>query len=401
MLPAGASRSNKMSHPGYYSTLQERIYNTAPENVDELQLDMRVSTILDSLFITNTVRLSIPQWLDNDNDLKPTNHYVIQFASRINRTKPLFFEPYDPLVVTRYKEKELLSVIDARVIYSRDEPVTNFIVSELQIMAENPRKYFKEVGKRWSKCLICNRDLTAVDSIKRAMGKVCYSRVRDIAEDLRNLEEIEDRESNAKPSDPDMECEYGCDIETNKDEPEVISKMPMSNLLNPIEISGLNDINSKLQRYSNIGAIYNSAGFLTVEPQTSKINAKVNFVKGMVEINLENKQDRWELRHLVQKYPKSQYDEKTDTWSISNRTYNLISDKLNIANFNATALKYNIRVEDGINGILVYNFPFSNKEDIKNLSKGEVIWLPDIKAWQVPNQLRADLNKLINKLEGE
>lgn len=388
------------SHQGYYSSLAERVSGNVPILQGLYTINKQIAAILDSLFVSNGVRLSIPRWKKDDSDISPTYHYVIQFSSR-NRQHPLFFEPYDPLIITEYKKNNILTVIDEQTVYARDDDTAQFIISELTILSNNPRRYFKEVGKRWSKCLICTRTLTNVESMKRAMGPVCYGRVRDIADVLRNIEEGGKVESYVEV--PDINCDFGCDVLEGPDGPEVelILKMPDTKLLNPIELEGLNKINSKLQKYINVGAIYSPQGLLTVEPNVNRIRVNIKYLPGTVNIKLENGRDRWFLRQLVQRYPRSEYNEKDDSWTVSNRTYTTISGNLSVLNPEEPFLgskTHNIRIEENEDGILVYNFPYDQRSEIKKLRSR---WRPDLKAWVVPNDNREELNVLINKIESE
>lgn len=164
-------------HPGFYTTLQERREGiTVSNSLHRLHED--TEEVLNVLFTSETVIVSLPYW--EEEDVMPHHVYHIKFS----RNNPgtgiayLFAGDYNPLVV--YRSDRIIGVIYEQYYFSRSEEDTAWILRQFEEIEEDPVSYFSRIGERWGKCMICSRKLTAEKSIERAIGPVCYKRIRQI-----------------------------------------------------------------------------------------------------------------------------------------------------------------------------------------------------------------------------
>jgi hypothetical protein len=179
----------KRNYVSYFMTLEERRdvgMMLKYKNVKPEALNSKVVGALSSLFVNNKVHLYLPWWSDKRN---PIDFYELRFSSNGAGVRK-FADPYDPILIRREKHNEIVAVVYEGYIFRRD--ATPMLLELFEEMANDPAEFFERVGKRWGRCLCCKKEITADKSIERAIGPVCYKRIKKVVKFVTQVkEEIE------------------------------------------------------------------------------------------------------------------------------------------------------------------------------------------------------------------
>jgi hypothetical protein len=161
------------------STMVAKYRSTTP-----IILEKIISDILRTLFITTEVKLYLPYWDKSNTGSTPDVWYYIRYATKASRS-PLFVEPYNPMMVKKYtnNSKGEIKSEECAIIYAGHLFALSTIPHLLDLMskmAEWDSDFFEVCGKRWGRCLMCNKELKVEKSLERSMGPVCFSRLEKV-----------------------------------------------------------------------------------------------------------------------------------------------------------------------------------------------------------------------------
>lgn len=369
-------------NPGYYLTLDERLQSTVdPVTVTPLGLSAGVAKLLADLYPNNRVTLSLPRWTSISGEIHgplpaPDIVYVLRRSTKVKKA-PLFFEPYDPVVVT--VGTNIIGVIWESTAYARDTDGMKFVIGELEYAASDPVTYFSEIGRRWGHCILCRRELTAEKSLEKSIGPVCYRTVKFL--------QTEAQKNPITQGEPVGNGE--CPIELPSIVPSVPSLTALDiSLLNPIEQAGLHSFNQKILTLTSLGMTNRADGTLTMNyPQ--KLTAKLLTEGGTIYLTVLNDPD--DTRAVVEPVD-AHYDATTGDWIVQNTIENTryINEHFTIVGPKSKTLADVVRVINGSSTIEIYDVPFGQKNIIKAIQGAR--WNPKIKAWTVPSSQRAALD---------
>lgn len=178
--------------------------------VKPIKLSTLITRTLNSLFHTNEVHLFLPYWAEDGDNInldwddkkkinapdgikrklkvsQPNGYYELRYSSN-NKKEKEFIPPYDPLVVLDHNGMHIGAVYKGNLFLSES---AKYLLPLLKVMSEHPTEFFEILGKRWGICLCCKKTLTAESSLERAIGPVCYKRIRRIRTIL-GLEEVQE-----------------------------------------------------------------------------------------------------------------------------------------------------------------------------------------------------------------
>lgn len=310
-------------------------------SVKPISLSVRVTKTLNSLFPSNAVHLFLPYWSeDGDNiDLKwqkkkddvptdikrklkvskPSGYYEIRYSSN-NKKQKEFINEYDPLVVLDNNGTYIGTIFKGNLFFL-DTASSVCLLNLLTTMSEQPSEFFEILGKRWGVCLCCRKTLTVESSLERAIGPVCYKRIKRIRKVLGYSEVSESDVLVAREE------------EIDHDLPKCVS------LYTPDEADFLSGLNSLIGSLVNSGMTVNSTG-LSIIPDGDK--GEISLVKPKYKI----KQDK-ELRGVKYIYCMVVRETRLTTFTL----YSLGGDKIKITT------KYRGEVE-------VFLFPDTFKDTI-------------------------------------
>ena len=239
------------------------------------------------------LRLTIPRWGEG--------HYSVElayFPKRPASEEQLFFEPYNPLVVDYFpegsKEGVHIGVIYDIVLFARDADHAAYLDEEFLQITLDVEGYFAKTGKRWGRCLVCGRALTAASSVAEAVGKVCYKKLGGFTKAVEDSKKINDYALRGvgvldlsetygvvREEDSLSYEQRGIEILYEIRRPKPKSGLTYRDLLNETEKKGYDAIQLKLATYGRVGAVYDQNGVFhplsvaqvyTVTPTTIQLN---------------------------------------------------------------------------------------------------------------------------------
>lgn len=420
----------------YYKTLAERSASIDVPN-HTIDLDDELVVLLNGLIPNRNVIVDIPRW-KNDEDAVPYVVYRFSRSTKFTNKETLFFPPYDPILISA--DNKILAVIYSYQYYSRDIDVSTFIIEQLNQIKINPVQYFSTIGNRWGKCLLCGRTLKVEKSLDRAIGPVCYGRLKNIGVKIV------------------PEGSYNVDIGSaeQKRHVTILTDNSLEGLLNDIEREGLLNFNTMLSQYYDAGLTIKLSGFVTFHRQVKAIpvfKREYYGIRKVLMVSVKPQKPSY-YSHLTKVMQKYSYDPKHDSWVLTQKQYIKLvqdgilkeveeekewwrserkgGDDLSALEQQMSALDIkspqielkqtispielkqtilppvetnkpsevikqgDIEVSEKDNKLYVKNFPYMQRELIKQLPN--VKWAPEFKSWSMPTQNKAELDLLISKL---